>query len=92
MSLNDAEFSSVEVQAINHKGHGLVALEKLDSDGSTPLVTVPHDLVLNAEAVENYAKADRNFKALLDACGHTVSLVALSVSFRLWLREHIWIV
>ncbi|PSR83921.1 hypothetical protein BD289DRAFT_461143 [Coniella lustricola] len=70
MSLNNAEFPHARVQGIEHKGYGLVALAKSDDIGEAPLVTVPHDLVLNAETVENYAKADCNFKALLDACGH----------------------
>lgn len=86
MDLNNAVFSRVEVQPIQHKGHGLVAVAQaqadlddghLNDDNDTgrsqpPLITVPHDLVLNAEAVEQYAKEDRNFRALLDACGHKV--------------------
>lgn len=102
-SLNNIAFSGVEVQPIQHKGHGLVATKQAhvddndndvdndenktkdngnDEDKNTetgsyrppPLITIPRELVLNAEAVEQYAKEDRNFKALLDACGRKVSL------------------
>lgn len=79
MSLNDVIFHKVEVQTIERKGNGLVAQQswlstppdnKKDNDeDNEPLVTVPHGLVLNQEAVEEYAKEDRNFRALLDTCG-----------------------
>ena len=42
-----------------------------DSEGQ-PLLTVPHSLVLNQAAVEEYAKEDRNFKQLVEAVGHHV--------------------
>lgn len=83
MDLNNAVFSRVEVQPIQHKGHGLVAIlqaqadlgnDDKDGQSQSPLITVPHELVLNAEAVEQYAKEDKNFRALLDACGRKVIL------------------
>ncbi|KAF3762883.1 SET domain-containing protein [Cryphonectria parasitica EP155] len=74
MSLNNATFSHVEVKTIPDKGHGLVAQAKSAEIGLSPLITVPRDLLLNAGAVEEYAKADRNFRALLDACGHKAAL------------------
>lgn len=73
MTLNNAVISHVEVQPILHKGHGLIAQDNPDDFGQSPLISVPHDLVLNSEAVEQYAKVDQNFKILLDACGHKVS-------------------
>lgn len=73
MTINDATFSNVEVKPINHKGNGLVAQNDLAGSGDSPLLTIPHDLVLSAEAVLEYAKEDKSFSQLLDACGHKVS-------------------
>ncbi|KYK58346.1 SET domain protein [Drechmeria coniospora] len=36
---------------------------------ATELMKIPHDLVLSAEAVEEYAKIDQNFSLLRDAAG-----------------------
>lgn len=81
-SLNDVVFSQVEVQPIPEKGHGLLAvtndeaIPRTDKDEAEepqrPLITVLRELILNAEAVEQYAKEDRNFRALLHACGQKV--------------------
>lgn len=73
MSFNDAFLDGVAVQHVEPKGHGLVAQTGRHQDESQtqpPLATIPHELVLNQEAVQEYAKEDGNFKALLDACGH----------------------
>lgn len=73
MSINDATFTNVEVKPINNKGNGLIAQKDSDEVGDSPLLTIPHDLVLNCEAVHEYAKEDKNFSQLLNACGHKVS-------------------
>ncbi|KJK83085.1 hypothetical protein H634G_01213 [Metarhizium anisopliae BRIP 53293] len=72
--LNDVQFTHVNLQDVGEgKGFGLVAHEDLESaeaDGTSKgLVTIPHDLVLSAEAVEDFAKVDHNFKKLLEAVG-----------------------
>ncbi|KAK0643050.1 hypothetical protein B0T16DRAFT_429824 [Cercophora newfieldiana] len=72
--LNDVKFGDFEVRDSDGKGYGVVCRKALTTaerplDESSAL-TVPHDLVLNVEAVEEYAKEDRNFKQLLDAVGH----------------------
>lgn len=73
LQLANGTFSNVEVQPIQHKGNGLVAQASSVDIGQSPVITIPHDLVLNAEAVEEYAKEDSNFRLLLEACGHKVS-------------------
>lgn len=77
MGFNGANFHNVEVQPIEQKGNGLMAQKSSADIGQLPLVTIPHSLVLNQEAVDEYAKEDKNFKALLDACGHKVSQISL---------------
>ncbi|KHN95082.1 SET domain protein [Metarhizium album ARSEF 1941] len=72
--LNDIRFSHVKLQDVGDgKGLGLVAEEDLhcaESDGASEhVVKIPHDLVLSAEAVDDFAKVDQNFKQLLDAVG-----------------------
>ncbi|UZP35746.1 hypothetical protein NXS19_003562 [Fusarium pseudograminearum] len=34
------------------------------------LLRIPHDLVLSASTVEDYAKVDQNFRQLMDSVGH----------------------
>lgn len=73
MKFHDAFFAHVEIQDMQEKGHGLAATDTTAAIGLSSLVTVPRDLVLNTEAVEEYAKEDSNFRTLLDACGRKVS-------------------
>jgi hypothetical protein len=74
LALNDVSLYDAKVSQIEGKGCGLVADRNLSTAGGDTfdipaLLTVPHALVLNAEAVEEYAKEDRNFRQLLDAAG-----------------------
>jgi hypothetical protein len=75
--LNGVSFHSVKVTNTEGKGYGVVSDGDSEANGDTsdarPLLTVPHDLVLNAAAVEEYAKEDKNFRQLLDAIGHRVT-------------------
>ncbi|KAJ4396085.1 hypothetical protein N0V93_000302 [Gnomoniopsis smithogilvyi] len=70
MGFNNATLANIEIQQIQQKGNGLVTRASSADIGQSALINVPHDLVLNAEAVEEYAKEDSNFRAFLDACGH----------------------
>ncbi|KAL1840039.1 hypothetical protein VTJ49DRAFT_910 [Mycothermus thermophilus] len=74
--LNDVSFRHVKVSKIDGRGYGVVCEDDVETaeeneTGQSTLVTVPHDLVLNAAAVDEYAKEDKNFRQLLDAMiGH----------------------
>ena len=76
--LNNISFTNVEVQEITGKGFGLVCERDLSTkpdstlETTQTLLTIPRDLILNVEAVEEYAKEDKNFKQLLDVAGHGV--------------------
>ncbi|KAE9375663.1 SET domain-containing protein [Stipitochalara longipes BDJ] len=71
--LNDVNFLDSKVEDLGgSKGFGLVterALNSKDIFDIPTLVTVPRELVLSAEAVEEHAKADQHFRQLLDATG-----------------------
>ncbi|KAI3393471.1 hypothetical protein diail_4235 [Diaporthe ilicicola] len=69
-SFNNGIFTNVEAKSIPHKGSGLVAKKDSPDIGEAPLISIPHSLVLNEEAVEGYAKEDKSFRQLLDKCGH----------------------
>ncbi|EPE02187.1 set domain-containing protein [Ophiostoma piceae UAMH 11346] len=69
-SLNNVVFSSTHLAAIPAKGSGLVAGDEGNDGSAGALISVPSELVLHVEAVEEYAKQDRNFRQLLDAAGH----------------------
>ncbi len=74
--LNDISFLDVGIASVTDRGYGVVAERKLTTAEETfdipSLLTIPHDLVLNTEAVDQYAKVDHNFRLLLDAVGHQV--------------------
>lgn len=81
--LNNVDFVDAEIRNIEGKGFGLVAKhditdESRDASGPATILRIPRDLVLSAEAVEEYAKVDQNFKQLLDVAGHQVGTVRFS--------------
>ncbi|PNY26362.1 SET domain protein, partial [Tolypocladium capitatum] len=70
--LNGAAFTRVKLQEVDGKGFGLIADTELGNQetGADALMKIPRDLVLSAEAVDEYAKVDGNFKQLLEAVGY----------------------
>lgn|SRR5690348_795935 len=81
--LNNVSFTGVTVEDLgDSRGFGLVAEKELsskESDEGPILLTIPHELVLSAEAVRNHAKLDRHFQELLSAAGGKVSASLSSV-------------
>ncbi|KAI0134546.1 SET domain-containing protein [Xylariales sp. AK1849] len=73
-AFNDVNFIDVNVADVEGRGYGLVAERGLRNDHDNvevpTLLTIPKDLVLSAEAVDEYAKVDKNFRDLLEATGH----------------------
>ncbi|KAL7914832.1 hypothetical protein GGI35DRAFT_474545 [Trichoderma velutinum] len=73
--LNNVDFANAEIRNIEGKGLGLVAKHDItdaghDASSSQAIIRIPRDLVLSAEAVDEYAKVDKNFKQLLEIAGH----------------------
>ncbi|KAF3058671.1 SET domain-containing protein 8 [Daldinia childiae] len=72
-TLNGVNFLDVIVASINGRGNGLVAKKDLISQESDSepltLLTIPKELVLSAEGVEEYAKENKYFRQLLDTAG-----------------------
>jgi hypothetical protein len=75
-AFNDVNFFDVKVADIEGRGYGLVVERDLMNDADNvevpTLLTIPKDLVLSIEAVEEYAKVDKHFHDLHDAAGHQV--------------------
>lgn len=74
---NGVTFEGVRISQIEGKGFGLVSerIFQPPPDERTPnhrILSVPTELVLNAEAVEEYAKEDQRFRELLNAAGGQV--------------------
>ncbi|WYZ41711.1 hypothetical protein EsH8_V_000606 [Colletotrichum jinshuiense] len=71
---HDVDLVDVEAREIPGCGLGLISNKELSREEETfdipTLLRISHELVLSAEAVENYAKVDKNFRQLLDAAGH----------------------
>jgi len=72
-ALNGITLNEIEIKIIPGRGNGLLVKRDLTStteeESLTTLLTIPRDLVLSAETVEQYAKEDRDFKQLLDVAG-----------------------
>lgn len=75
--LNGVSFHNITVVDTEGKGYGVVSNTQLNASQDTTegpaLLSVPHDLIMNTAAVEEYAKEDKSFKELLDAVGRRVS-------------------
>ncbi len=73
LALNDVSFYDLRITSVADRGYGLVTERRLTTAGETfdtpSLVSIPHELILSAETVAQYAKEDRNFRLLLDAVG-----------------------
>jgi hypothetical protein len=71
---NNLEFTHVRLEDVEGKGLGLLAEGDLaaNAGGNEALLSIPRDLVLSADAVEEFAKVDQDFKQLLDVAGHRV--------------------
>lgn len=69
-SLHSVSFRNADLQQTAGKGWGIVCTEDVtaaEHSAATSLMTIPHDLVLNTAAVEEFAKESRNFQELYDA-------------------------
>ena len=79
--LNNISFSNTTIAITKERGFGLIRSTELVTSGDgnqnddPPLITIPSGLVLSHEAVEEYAKEDRDFRQLLDTAGHQVHSV-----------------
>lgn len=72
---NDVDFCGTQVRHVELKGFGLFTDHpRGENHESRTLLKIPRDLILSAEAVDNYAKVDQNFRQLLDKVGHQVCL------------------
>jgi hypothetical protein len=83
--LRGVTFHDVECGSVDGKGWGLTTTRDLTTKdanirGLPKLITIPHDLILNQLAVEEYAKESREFGELYEAVGRQV-LQTLSIPF-----------
>ena len=87
--LNDVNFVNSKVENLGgSKGFGLLTERTLnleDTVDNPTLLTVPRDLILSAEGVEEHAKEDRHFRELLDAAGGKVCLRGLPSCLSIYL-------
>lgn len=74
--LNFVDFLDTKVEDVPGKGLGLFTTRPPIDDGeggkTRPFLEVPRNLILSAEAVEDYAKVDQNFRQLLEKVGPQV--------------------
>ncbi|KAL9618732.1 MAG: hypothetical protein Q9160_006611 [Pyrenula sp. 1 TL-2023] len=66
---NGVDLLNTQIQITEAKGTGLFARINGRLNGVTKLIVVPKDLVLSLRTVDEYAKADRHLREVLDAVG-----------------------
>ncbi|KAK0719733.1 hypothetical protein B0H67DRAFT_484682 [Lasiosphaeris hirsuta] len=77
--LNGVKLTNVKIAKTQGRGYGVISENTLTSESTLEppaWIAVPHNLVLNAVAVNEYAKEDRNFKLLLEAAEHRVTIAS----------------
>ncbi|KAK5657346.1 hypothetical protein OQA88_3411 [Cercophora sp. LCS_1] len=70
--LNNVTFTDIKVTNSEGKGFGVISQKDITTTEDSPkptILTVPHNLILNQAAVDEYAKEDRNFRQLHDTIG-----------------------
>ncbi len=75
--LRGVTFQDVECGSVDGKGWGLTTTRDLTTEDINisdlpKLITIPHELVLNQQTVEEYAKESREFRELYEAVGRQV--------------------
>jgi hypothetical protein len=73
--LNDVVFYDISVQRLEAKGFGFVADRALSSEDTfdiPAMLSIPKDLILCHESVEEHARVDKDFRELLSAAGGKV--------------------
>lgn len=68
--LQHVEFDDVAIAQTPDKGYGLVSNNDLEQERI--VLSVPKDLLLSVDQVDQYAKVDSNFRDLLEAFGQQV--------------------
>ena len=70
--MNDVAFDNTVPGTISGRGRALLArteLNELSDDAPTVLLTVPKDMILSLERVQEHVKADQYFREFLDSLG-----------------------
>lgn len=71
-AFNNVQFNGIKVDAIpglEDRGSTVVAKRHLSGGQEAPLMTVPKDLILSLERVQEHAKTDADFRTILEALG-----------------------
>ena len=70
-SFNEVTFDRTVPGSIPGRGGALLAKENLDADEdmSNVLLTVPADLILSLERVQEHAKVDKDFREVIESLG-----------------------
>ena len=78
MKLNNVEFNGINIVYLGDepvgRGFAAVAQRDISADEVGPLMCVPRDLILSAEAVEGLAKIDTHLRELLDSVGELAAV------------------
>jgi len=70
------------------RGSTVVARQSLSGGDESPLMTVPKDLILSLERVQEHAKSDSDFRKLLEGLGEFGRVGTISL-FLNHLRSHV---
>lgn len=71
-TFNNVQFQGIRIgplSGLEDRGTTVVAKHPLNGSNEHALMTVPHDLILSLERVQQHAKADGDFRAVLEGLG-----------------------
>lgn len=71
-AFNNVQFNAIKIGPIpglEHRGSTVVAKRQLQGGHEDPLMTIPRDLILSLERIQEHAKADSDFRAVLEGLG-----------------------
>jgi hypothetical protein len=75
---NDAQLLDIFLATDSEKGNHFMCSSDLRNDDDNVelplLLTVPKDMVLSADAIQQYAKVDKNFRDIYSAAGRQVNI------------------
>lgn len=69
---NNVQFHGIKIAPLpghEDRGSTVLAQRQLHLGQTHPLMTVPRDLILSLERVQEHAKADADFRTILEALG-----------------------
>jgi len=95
LTFNGVKLHNAELRCIKDKGIGICASSDISSSGSHDqqniLLSIPQDLILSRERVQEHAKVDQDFRKVLERLGEFAEVRRYSDSFTLYNAKFLFV-